>query len=383
MRMPEIRIYDPPERDAPTFRPQGLVQAATDVTLVDRFWSPGYFTISVPNDARHADRLTVGRLVLVDGSFWGILDDLSLELTTSGHVRTVSGRQLKGLTADRITIPPSATEITGSQGYDAVTGTTEAIMKHFVTANLADPQLPSRQIWGLVVADDLGRGLVEDKYMSRHEVVSDVLAALGEASGLGYDIVPNLARHTLVFDVMEGEDHSALQSQQIRVIFDTGRKTAQAQAYQYSMTDARNLFYTTMAGSEFADETLTVTYVREGEEEPVGIRRRETHLSISVDTPEAGTEYDELKRQALIQAEQYRAAESFTCEIMDGRYVFGRDYKVGDVVTCRNLAWGVEMHPRLIEMQSVWSASGLRRTATFGTAALSVFGRLRRELKQR
>ena len=161
MRMPEIRIYDPPERDAPTFRPQGLVQAATDVTLVDRFWSPGYFTISVPNDARHADRLTVGRLVLVDGSFWGILDDLSLELTTSGHVRTVSGRQLKGLTADRITIPPSATEITGSQGYDAVTGRTEAIMKHFVTANLADPQLPSRQIWGLVVADDLGRGLVE------------------------------------------------------------------------------------------------------------------------------------------------------------------------------------------------------------------------------
>lgn len=380
--MPEIRIYDPPTVEAPTFRPLGLVLAATDVTLIERHWSPGSFTLSVPLGARHEDRLTGGRLLLVDGTFWGIIDGFTLEASSSGYVRTVSGRQLKGLTLDRITIPPESTEVTGAQGYDAVTGSTETIMKHFVTANMAAPVLAARKVFGLEVASDQGRGLAEDKYMSRHEVVSDVLAALGEAAELGYDILPDLKRHAFVFDVVPGEDHTAQQSDRTRVIFDIRRRTAQAQTYSCSGSDARNVFYTTMSGSEFADETLTVSYIRDSEQEAVGIRRRETHLSVSVDTPEAGTEYDELKRQAMIAAEQYKAAESFTCELRDDRYVYGRDYRLGDLVTCCSQDWGVEMHTRLTEMQTVWSSAGIQRTATFGTAPLTIFGRLRRQIRE-
>lgn len=379
----EIRIFDPPEEQAPTFRSVGRCTAATELTLVERHWTPGYFTLTVPDQARHAPELVPGRLVLVDGAFWGIIDDLTLAHDSGGEMRTLRGRQLKGLTQDRITIPPGATAVTGAQGYDPVNGSTETCMKHYVSANLASPTLPARRLWGLEVAEDLGRGVAEDKYMSRHEVLSDVLAALGEASGLGYDITPDLTRHTFRFDVVEGEDHTALQSDRTRVIFDLDRRTAQAQTYEEAGSDARNLFYTTLAGSEFADEALTVSYVRDGEEEPVGIRRRETHLSLSVDAPEPGSEYDELRRLALIQAEQYRTAQSFTCEILDGRYVYRRDYRVGDLVTCRNRGWGVETHPRLTEMQTVWSASGVRHTATFGAAPLSVFARLRREMRAR
>ena len=255
-------------------------------------------------------------------------------------------------------------------------------MKHFVAANMAAPVLAARNVFGLEVAADQGRGLAEDKYMSRHDVVSDVLAALGEAAGLGYDILPDLERHALVFDVVPGEDHTAQQSDRTRVIFDIRRRTAQAQTYSCSGSDARNVFYTTMSGSEFADETLTVSYIRDGEQEAVGIRRRETHLSVSVDTPEAGTEYDELKRQAMIAAEQYKAAESFTCELRDDRYVYGRDYRLGDLVTCCSQDWGVEMHTRLTEVQTVWSSAGIQRTATFGTAPLTVFGRLRRQIRE-
>ena len=101
-----------------------------------------------------------------------------------------------------------------------------------------------------------------------------------------------------------------------------------------------------------------------------------------MDTPEAGTEYDELKRQAMIAAEQYKAAESFTCELRDDRYVYGRDYRLGDLVTCCSQDWGVEMHTRLTEMQTVWSSAGIQRTATFGTAPLTVFGRLRRQIRE-
>lgn len=378
----EVRIYDPPVSSAPTFRSAGLATGATAISLIERHYTPGNFTLEIPWGARHADKLAKGRLVRIDRAFWGIIDDLSLAAEVSGVMLTAAGRQLKGLTMDRITIPPDFTVITGAQGYDAATGATETVMKHYVAGNMYNPAQPSRILYGLEIAADLQRGVPDDKYMSRHQVLSDVLSALGEASGLGYDIIPDLQRHKLCFDVVAGADHTAGQSDRMRVIFDVQRKTALSQQYQHSTGDSRNLFYTTMDGSEFADETLTVTYTREGEDEPVGICRREQHLSISADTPVEGDEYNELKRLALIEAESYRPAESFTCELGQGPYIYRKDYAVGDLVTVRNQEWGVTMDARLTEMQTNYNSNGISYTATFGTAPLNVVGRLKRQIQR-
>lgn len=376
----DIRIFDPPEAGAPVFRTAGRTTAASNVVTVERHYTPGYFTIEIPSEARHAGELEIGRLVLVEGGFWGVIDDLERECSAAGDMLTVSGRQLKGLTTDRITIPPSFTAVTGAQGYDAVTGSTETLMKHFAAANMDNSRQPSRILYGLEIAPDLGRGLSDDKYMSRHEVLSDVLSALGEAAELGYDLTCDLKRHRFIFDVVEGADRTAGQSERKRVIFDIPRKTALSQQYQRNTSDSRNVFYTTMSGAEFADEALTVTYLREGETEPVGIRRREKHLTLSADTPVAGDEYNELRRLALIEAEQFRPAESFTCSIAEGPYIYRKDYQVGDIVTVRNTAWGVFMDARLTEMRTEYAASGVSHTATFGAAPLNVVGRLKRQI---
>lgn len=377
----EIRIFDPPEAGSPVFRNVGRSTAATGVTTVERLYTPGHFTVEIPWEARHAEKLVQGRLVWIAGAYWGIVDDVGLAADAGGQMLTVSGRQLKGLAEDRITIPPDFTQVSGAQGYDAVTGTTEAVMKHFVQANMINPAQPSRALYGLETAPDLGRGVAQDKYMSRHEALSGVLSALGEAAELGWDILPDLEGHRLVFDVVEGQDHTALQSERKRVVFEVERKTALAQRYSRNTSDSRNLFYATLAGSEFADEALTVTYLREGEEEPVGIRRREAHLNLSADTPVAGDEYNELRRLALIEAERYRDAESFTCEIApDGLYRYGRDYALGDLVTVRSRSWGITMHARLTELQTQYGPGGFTRTATFGKAPLNVLGRMKRQI---
>ncbi len=378
----EIRVYTPPEADSPAYVCVGRITAAVTATVVERHFTAGYFELTVPSAARHADKLAEGRLVWIDGGAWGIVDRIRREDGGSGDFVTASGRELKGLMADRITIPPAFNAIAGAQGYDTVTGSTETCMKHYVTANFLNAGQPARVLFGLEVAEDQERGQAEDKYMSRHEVVADVLTALGEAGGLGYRLTPDLGRHKLVFDVSAGQDHRAGQSQRMRVIFDIERKTALSQTYDHDLGDSRNLFYTTMDGAEFADEALTVTYTREGEEEAAGIRRREMHLTVSAETPVAGEEYNELKRLALIQAEQYRPAESYTCEIAEGPYRYRQDYQVGDLVTVRHRRWGVTMDTRLTEMQTEYSSSGIRHTATFGTAPLTVFGRLRRQLQK-
>lgn len=377
-----IRIFDPPEIDSPQFATMGLITEATNINTVERLYTPGYFSIDVPFGARHADRLKKGRLVLIDGQFWGIVDDVYFSWQSSGAILAVSGRQLKGIVHDRITIPPSASEIVGAQGYDTATGDTESVMKHFVSVNLGPDAAPARQIYGLEIAAQSGRGVQNDKYISRHDDLGDVLAALGEASGLGYDIVPDLVNHKFIFDVVDGQDHSGGQSDRMRVVFDVERKTALSQSYSHNTSDSRNLFYATLSGAEFEDEALTAKYVLDDADEPVGIHRREKHLSISVDTPVAGDEYNEMKRLALIQAEDYRAAESFTCEIPSGgRYEYRKDYRVGDIVTVRNGRMGVSMDTRITEMEMQWGSAGLTMSATFGKAPLNVFGQLKRQIK--
>ena len=378
----EVRVYLPIDTGHPAFVSVGRITGATAVTVVERLYTPGYFEIQVPTAARHAEKLEEGCLVWIDGGAWGIVDSIHLEDSSSGDLLTASGRELKGLMADRITIPPDFNAVTGAQGYDTVTGSTESCMKHYVAANCCNEAQPARVLYGLEIAQDQERGIAEDKYMSRHDSLDSVLQDLGEAAELGYEIIPDLTQHRFVFDVVAGEDHTSEQSERMRVIFDIDRKTALSQVYDHDTGDSRNVFYTTMDGAEFVDEALTVTYIREGETEACGIRRREAHLSISAETPVAGDEYNELRRLALIEAEQYRPAESFTCEIAEGPYRYRKDFRLGDVVTCRNRRWGIVFHARVTEMQTAYSSSGIKHTATFGSAPLGIFGRLKRQIKK-
>ncbi len=377
----DIRIYIPPEEAHPRFQTAGRVTGATSAIVVERLYTPGYWEAQVPTEARHAGEIAEARLVRLDDGAWGIVDTLRYAQDSGGDILTASGRLLSGLVLDRLTIPPVFNAVSGAQGYDTVNGSTETCMKHFVAANLCNASQPTRLVWGLEVAPDLGRGTAADKYMSRHDIVADVLADLGEAAGLGYDIVPDLPRHKLVFDVIAGEDHTAGQSQRVRVIFDIDRKTALSQTYDHDLQDEKNVFYTTMEGAELADEALTVTYIRDGETEARGLHRRETHLSVSGETPAAGQEYAELKRKALMEAERYRAAESMTVEIAESPYIYREHFRLGDLVTVRNCRWGVTMDARVTEMKTEYSSSGIRHTVTLGTAPLTVFGRLRRQIK--
>ena len=380
----EIRIFDPVTQGRPAFGRVGITRAAVSCTLTQNLYAPGDFEFTIPCGARYADQLQIGRLVLIDKSFWGMVDGLQFETSTQGQMITVTGRDLKGIVANRITVPPQAAAVQGAQGYDAQTGATETIIKHYVDANLVTtPLQPARAVPGLTIAADLGRGLAQDRYITRHDPLDAVLEELCRASGLGYDITPNLEAGVYVFDVVQGLDRSGEQSDRPRIVFDPARGSAASQTYTHSRRDARNVFFATLSGAEFADEALTMTYLRDGEDEAAGLDRREQHLSISADTPTAGQEYDELRRYALIEAENYRPAESFSCEILDGRAQYGVDYFLGDIVSVKHADWGVAMTARLVGMTTSYTEQGVGRTAIFGTPALNVFGRIRRQIRQK
>ena len=68
---------------------------------------------------------------------------------------------------------------------------------------------------------------------------------------------------------------------------------------------------------------------------------------------------------------------------MDGRAQYGVDYFLGDIVSVKHADWGVAMTARLVGMTTSYTEQGVGRTAIFGTPALNVFGRIRRQIRQK
>ena len=379
----EIRLYRPPEVGDIKIVPLLVTQCAT-ARYIENYFTFGEFEFSVANDAYGSDRFDKYLLVLINRSYWGLILSIEKQMDASGgNMLTISGIDLKGLINARVTTPPGFTyqEVGGIAGFDTATGSTETCMKHFIASNFFDNNSPTRSVAGLTIAPDLGRGFSADKYMTRFEPLSEVLYALGRGAGIGYAIVPDINAGTLVFDCIEGLDRSALQSVNPRIVFEIERRNVAAMTYQNSDKNMRNLFYASLSGSTFIDDTYTATVTRGVAPLPTGIHRWEQHLDISASHPTAGAELDELVRLALARAESYVSVETFQAQILNTPLSYGVDYFIGDIVTVQNREWGITMNTRLTSMTIEASNSGIAHNATFGDAAVNIFERLKREIR--
>jgi len=379
----EIRLYEPPTAIEPRFIPVAVTNAAPRITRTERLYTYGEFDINIPNGARDASKFKKYLFVLIDRTFWGLVLSIEKNIDAAGDMLTVSGLCLKGLTSSRETVPPGFTheQIGGAAGFDAITGSTEACMKHFVQNNFFQVSSPTRSIPGLVIAPNKNRGKSNDKYMTRFERLSTVLETLGRGAEIGYTMTPNLETGTVIFDCAEGIDKSATQSTNPRMVFNIERRNIGNMGYQSSDRNLRNLFYASLAGSQFADDTYTATITRDNEPLPAGIYRWEQCLDISATHPEPGRELDELKRLALARAESYTTVESMTAQILNAPQKYGVDYNLGDIVTIQNRSWGAQMHARITEMAIDASENGVTHTATFGRAPINFIDRLRRQIR--
>jgi len=96
--------------------------------------------------------------------------------------------------------------------YDEQTGKAETVAKHYVSFALGEDALVSRQLPGLVIAPDFGRGL-EVAQQARFDPLNELLSSIALAGGdLGYSIkqyVNGYDETDLVFDIVEPTDKTS------------------------------------------------------------------------------------------------------------------------------------------------------------------------------
>lgn len=314
-----------------------------------RFTKTGSFSMVLPFHKAWLNRLTVNGTIFYDGD-WLWIQGISYD----GKTITLSGTDAKGLLGTRVSLFgfDEAAE-PGTQGYDVVSGTTKDCIRHYITNNAvigtcqAGRELPITAFSG---AD----GLADDSYMARLEYLSDIVTALCENAGIGYDVTGRLSGAGFRLTTIQGTDRSFSQDEVPRVIFSPNRRNVKSMSYEHGVENLYNVVY----GVD-SNETVGVTYRDRNSD--TQLARRECTTSIS----EVTVSDPLFDKYVLHQIKDNTATHSYTIEaaVSSG---YGSAYFLGDIVSVQDIYTGNMVSYRITEAAKAYSTGQRTLSLVFG-----------------
>lgn len=321
------------------------------------YYGTGGFELAISPRAPGAEEIGMGRvLFLSEAPYKAMLID---KVVWKGGRMSVSGKLVKGIAARRICMPPVVDD--GHFGWDRFLGSAEAAYHHFAMANLIAPEDGKRRVERLEAAPNQNRGIVLP-WQARFDALDGLLAAIGEATEVGWDIVPDHAGKRFVFRVDVGRD-----------LTQGGNAVALSEeamnAADVARTDDLSAHVTTayVGGSGEDEERLILS---EGNER-AGVNRREAWVD--------GGSMDDIAMLRVAARRKLDGAtekHTLTAELLQtGLCQYERDYDVGDKLIL--LGQGSRSDTRLLEMKEVYENGTRTLNATFGDVPATMTGYLK------
>lgn len=328
------------------------------------FWEVGSFQLTVKRGMPGWEKLAREMILYFPERPETAL--LAEKITVDEDKATVTGVPLKGLCKRRICVPPVRQEEDdpyGGFGWDRFTGDAESAYLHYAAANLTSPEDEKRRIPGLVLAENLHRGAVLP-WQARFDKLTDVFSDIGSATGLGWDIVPDLPNRALQFVVREGIDRTTGSGRAV-----LSREMGNVNGAGWT-EDASAEVGTVYAGGSGEDEKRLILSVGNT---AAGLDRREGWASLN-----GVSDADMLRLGAERKLSPRK--DSVTAELMDsGLCRYGRDYDLGDVVTV--MADNRRMDARLTAVEETYENGKRTLRATFGEGPVTLTGLLRDQMR--
>lgn len=265
--------------------PQATITDVIEWSYEKKFCGVGTFELVLPT-VYSGIIFNLNEFLITDGEAFIIKRVQSDE----EHI-TISGYDLNGILIDRITVAKS------EDGKDRVLGSTETIVKHFVDANCVSSEDTKRNFPGLVIAEDLERGIEDDAASPRYECVADVITDILSAQKMGWRISPVITgsySESMVFDVYKATNST--------VGFSYNHANVKSIKSSTSNIDMKNTLYCEL------DDGTVQTYSKSSGS---GFGRVEEYTDL-------GCELSELSVYASHElAERYKSESSSTLENVD------------------------------------------------------------------
>jgi len=344
------------------FEKLGEVSQYLSASITRSYYGTGAVEITLNPKAANADTLYPGVIVFPSGQPEKacIIEDVAALTRTKLVVR---GCMLKGIAKRRVCVPPlNGTRPYQDFGWDQFTGNAESALLNFAQHNLIAPEDPARAIPDMVAAENLGRGAILP-WQARFDKLDAILQSIGEATEIGWSIIPDMSRNQYVFGAWVGVDRTT--GDALCLI---SEPTGNASDVQYQQTASGSATTCYIGGAGEDEDRLILSTGNAA----TGIARRELWAEAgSLSEPELITLYGANKLESA------KIKATMTTELIDsGACKYGRDYDVGDKVIARGN--GRSMAARLIELTETYEAGGRTLKAVFGDAPVTVSAVLNR-----
>ena len=336
-----------------------IIEAFSEVTWTRRLYETASATLVLEANQIGSTPVEKGRLLYVpDGRRAYMIEQVHRGYAADdqgNEVETVSftGREAGGMLAERIVLPPSGAS------HDVQTAVVaETAMKHYVNLHAGPGATVARRLPGLVIAPDLARGVAVD-YEARFQPVTEVLGDIGLVTSMGWEVIFDIETGTFTFDVIEGQDLTGA------VFLDPEFDTAAGLEWLTSDLGKKNWGLGAGQGEGAARETVEAFL---GAVEPTGWDRRELFVDANDIAVGAG---------GLDTRTQAKLLETMTEDALEvtvnpgGRFQYGVDFDLGDLVTARHRLWGIHASARIVGVtQSAKSSGGGTPTTTIEVGRL-------------
>lgn len=368
----------------------------------------GDFELHVNRYINGADHLEKGNLIALNkqNNKVGIILSKEIALDEAGKETEnfkLTGYTLDGLMQRRITVPPSHTS------HDRISGSAEAVMKHYVYKNFIDTT-KERQMPFLEIADNLSRGR-HLQYESRYKTVSDELENISISTGLGWGIFADFNTKKLIFDVVEAKDLTQHNTQGNNpVFFSPEFETIKSQTFIDSDNELRNVGFvggqgegverkiveigdaygwdrieTFIDARDISDEDEeTEEELTEEEVEELLIERghkkmseMETIFTLEAEilTPVTRKYYEYTHEGYAHPGQPIQSAKAKNQALTPFEYE--KDFDLGDRVEVVNKSWNLMMTAPITEVTEIYEPGGFRLDATFGRKRPTLISKLK------
>ncbi|MCU6603843.1 siphovirus ReqiPepy6 Gp37-like family protein [Peribacillus frigoritolerans] len=347
-----------------------------------RFFSVGEFELRIHADKKHVDLIDKGILIVLGNQFHkvGIIKSRSISL--DGEQWVFQGPTLKGITGQRITVPPVGL------AYDVYKGSAESAMKHYINANVINPVDTRRKITQVSTIATSNRGS-QVNWQSRFKVLSEELQGIAETTEMGWEIFFDPVAKTWLFDIVQGMDRSINQTINPPVIFSPDFRNVKSQEYTDSDLNYRNVGY--VAGDGEGEDRRVVELGT-----ATGIDRLETFIDArdiqetnADDTPipeaEIVANLTDRGNQKLIT--EYTNQSTFESQLLvpemaTNNMAYEEDWDLGDIVTVQNRKWKVTLDSRITETKETYEPGGFQLEAVFGKNQPTFISLIKQQFKQ-
>lgn len=427
--MKPIRIF------TPDIELLGEISNYESLFFVRSYHGIGDLELRINRHKNYTDTLQKGNIIVVgnDKHKAYIILHRAIELDEAGKVTEnwhIIAQELKAVTGDRITLPPSHT------AQDNKSAPAETVMKHYINGNAINPMDGKRKIPQMLLAPDLNRG-PHINWQSRFKNLAEEQAEISLVSGIGWGARVDYDLRKWVLDCYEGKDLTTRginlhpdpeiaaklisegryqnESGNSPVIFSPQFDNVKSMQYVDSDLNFKNTAY--IAGQGEGVERRVVEF---GEES--GLARKELFVDardVSEETDIEGEDpvprppqeiitdlfnrgeqkLAEMIQEIFLEAQimtpvktvdikkethfltQFQIAESVkVTEEFASSFVYEEDWDLGDIVTIQNKDWGVTLDARITEIKEIYEPEGFQLEATFGNSRPTLTSKIKQEL---